>query len=217
MGACDLPVFVDIDDGYGDVKNAVHTMHVYERMGVAAMQIEDQKWPKRCGHMAGKTVVPVEEMEAKIRAMAAERMNPDTFIWARTDARGPLGLDEALRRAERYLRAGADALFIEAPRTIEELTRVGRAFDVTQACNPLDGGVTPILSPAEYNQLGFKVVIYGITLLMHITKTMQNALADMRSGAFAMRGKGAGFDEYLRAVGFDEWARIDEKFGSGKA
>ena len=123
LGATDLPVFVDIDDGYGDVKNAVHTMHTYERMGVAAMQIEDQKWPKRCGHMAGKTVVACEEMEAKIRAMAGERINPDTFIWARTDSRAPLGLDEALRRAERYLRAGADALFIEAPRTIEELER----------------------------------------------------------------------------------------------
>ncbi|MEO7403632.1 MAG: isocitrate lyase/PEP mutase family protein, partial [Burkholderiales bacterium] len=212
MGATELPVFVDIDDGYGDVKNAVHTMHTYERMGVAAMQIEDQKWPKRCGHMAGKTVVPCEEMEAKIRAMAGERINPDTFIWARTDSRAPLGLDEALRRAERYLRAGADALFIEAPRTIEELERVGRAFDVTQACNPLDGGVTPILPPEEYHRLGFKVVIYGISLLMHVTRTMKNVLADIKSREFAMRGTGAGFEEYLDVVGFKEWVRVDETY-----
>lgn len=214
MAACDLPVFVDIDDGYGDVKNAVHTMHTYERLGVAAMQIEDQKWPKRCGHMAGKQVVPAEEMEAKIRAMAAERMSPDTFLWARTDSRGPLGLDEALRRAERYLRAGADGLFVEAPRTLEELERVGRAFDVTQAANPLEGGVTPILPPQALHDLGFKVVIYGINLLLHATRTMQRVLDDIRTGTFAMQGKGASFKEYLDAVGFDAWAAIDERYGT---
>lgn len=216
VAACDLPVFVDIDDGYGDVKNAVHTMHTYERMGVAAMQIEDQKWPKRCGHMAGKVVVPAEQMEAKVRAMAAERMNPDTFLWARTDARGPLGLDEALRRAERYLRAGADGIFVEAPRTLEELERVGKAFDgATQAANPLEGGVTPILPPEELNRLGFKVVIYGINLVLHVTKTMQTVLEDIRTRRFAMQGRGASFRDYVSAVGFDDWASIDERFGEG--
>jgi len=215
MSASNLPVFVDIDDGYGDVKNAVHTVHRYERLGVAAMQIEDQKWPKRCGHMAGKTVVPMAEMAAKVRAITREKMHPDTFIWARTDARGPLGLDEALRRAECYLEAGADAIFIEAPRSIEELERVGRAFDVTQACNPLEGGVTPILRPEEYHALGFKVVIYGINLIMHVTRTMQVVLDDIRSGRFAMQGKGASFKDYVTAVGFDDWARIDESYGSG--
>lgn len=214
MGASSLPVFVDIDDGYGDVKNAVHTMHTYERLGVAAMQIEDQKWPKRCGHMAGKVVVPAEEMEAKVRAMAAERMNPDTFLWARTDSRAPLGLDEALRRAERYLRAGADGLFIEAPRTLEELARVGSAFDVPQAANPLEGGVTPILPPEELYKLGFKVVIYGINLVMHVTRTMENVLDDIKTRRFAMQGKGASFKEFVTAVGFDDWARIDDAFGT---
>jgi 2-methylisocitrate lyase-like PEP mutase family enzyme len=213
MAACDLPVFVDIDDGYGDVKNAVHTMHTYERMGVAAMQIEDQRWPKRCGHMAGKQVVAPEQMEAKIRAMVAERINPDTFLWARTDARGPLGLDEALRRAERYLRAGADGLFVEAPRSLEELERVGKAFDVVQAANPLEGGLTPILPPEELHRLGFKVVIYGINLVLHVTRTMQTFLDDLKTRRFALQGKGASFKEYVTAVGFDDWASIDERFG----
>jgi 2,3-dimethylmalate lyase len=215
VAACNLPVFVDIDDGYGDVKNAVHTVHRYERMGVAAVQIEDQKWPKRCGHMAGKTVVPLEEMEAKVRAITQEKLNPETFIWARTDARGPLGLDEALRRGERFLRAGADAIFIEAPRTIEELQRVGRAFDCVQACNPLEGGVTPILKPHEYYELGFKVVIYGINLVLHATKAVQRALGDMRSGQFAIQGQGATFKEFVTAVGFDEWAKVDDAYGVG--
>ena len=121
MAACDLPVFVDGDDGYGDVKNVVHTVQSYERMGVSAILIEDQQWPKRCGHMVGKKVVPTEIAEAKIRAACSERINPETWILARTDARAVYDLDEAMRRAERYVRAGADGIFIEAPRSIEEL------------------------------------------------------------------------------------------------
>jgi 2-methylisocitrate lyase-like PEP mutase family enzyme len=217
VSACDLPVLVDMDNGYGDVKNVVHSMHTYERMGVSAIFLEDQRWPKRCGHMAGKDVVAPEEMEAKIRAAKAERMNPDTFIWARTDARAVHGLDDALRRAERYVRAGADGIFVEAPRTVEELEIVGRSFDVPQSANPLEGGVTPVLKPEEFFQLGFKVLPYGINLLMHITKTMQLVLEDIRSGRFAMTGKGASFKEYVTAVGFDDWAAIDDRHGGGAA
>jgi len=132
MAACDLPVFVDGDDGYGDVKNVVHTVQSYERMGVSAILIEDQLWPKRCGHMVGKKVVPVELAEAKIRAACAERLDPETWILARTDARAVYDLDEALRRAERYARAGADGIFVEAPRSVAELEIVGKAFDVPQ-------------------------------------------------------------------------------------
>jgi len=213
VAASDLPVLVDADDGYGDVKNVVHTVHTYERMGVAALQIEDQRWPKRCGHMAGKTVVPAEVMEAKVRAATQERMHRETFIWARTDARGPHGLDEALRRAERYLRAGADGLFIEAPRTVGELETIGRAFDVPLLANPLAGGATPILRPEELYRLGFKVIAYGIDLLMQITKTMRLVLADIRSGRFALQGNGVSFTEYLSAVGYDDWERVESRYG----
>ena len=118
MSACDLPAFVDGDDGYGDVKNVVHTVQAYERMGVSAILIEDQQWPKRCGHMVGKKVVAAEVAEAKIRAACSERINPETWILARTDARAVYDIDEAMRRAERYVRAGADGIFIEAPRSI---------------------------------------------------------------------------------------------------
>ena len=118
MAACDLPVFVDGDDGYGDVKNVVHTVQSYERMGVSAILIEDQQWPKRCGHMDGKKVVPVELAEAKIRAACSERLSAETWILARTDARQVYDLDEAMRRSERYIRAGADGIFIEAPRSV---------------------------------------------------------------------------------------------------
>jgi 2-methylisocitrate lyase-like PEP mutase family enzyme len=208
LAACDLPVLVDADDGYGDVKNVVHTVHTYERMGVGALFLEDQRWPKRCGHLEGKAVVPVAEHEAKIRAAAQERTHPDTFLIARTDARAVTGLADAMRRAERYLRAGADCIFIEALRTVEELEQVGKAFDL-QVANPLAGGVSPILRPEEYFRLGFKILPYGIDLILRVTRAMQVALEDMRSGRFELMGTGAGLQEYLSVVGFEEWTRIE--------
>jgi 2-methylisocitrate lyase-like PEP mutase family enzyme len=208
LAASDLPVLVDADDGYGDVKNVVHTVHTYERMGVGALFLEDQRWPKRCGHLEGKAVVPVEQAEAKIRAAASERMNPDTFLIGRTDARAVTGLDDAMRRAERYLKAGADCIFIEALRTVEELERVGKAFPL-QVANPLAGGVSPILRPEEYYRLGFKILPYGIDLILRVTRAMQVALEDMRCGKFELMGTGASLQEYLEVVGFDEWTRIE--------
>ena len=213
LAATDLPVLVDGDDGYGDVKNVVQTMHTYEAMGVGALFLEDQRWPKRCGHLAGKAVVAVEEAEAKIRAAAQERMNPDTFIIGRTDARAVNGLDDAMCRAERFLAAGADCIFIEALHTVEELERVGKAFDL-QVANPLAGGISPILRPEEYFRLGFKILPYGIDLILRVTRTMQLALEDMRSGKFELMGTGATLQEYLSVVGFEEWTRIERRHGA---
>src|ERR1700738_4881851 len=211
MSACDLPVFVDGDDGYGDVKNVVHTVQSYERMGVSAILIEDQQWPKRCGHMVGKKVVPVELGEAKIRAACSERINPETWILARTDARAVYDLDEAMRRAERYVRAGADGIFIEAPRSIEELQRIGKAFDIPQICNPLMGGHTPILTMDELGELGFNCAVLGLDTVMHAAKAIEAVLLDMKSGKFAHRNDGMDFEEYKKVVGFDHWASLDRK------
>jgi 2-methylisocitrate lyase-like PEP mutase family enzyme len=210
--ATDLPTLVDADDGYGDVKNVVHTVRSYERMGVSAIMIEDQVWPKRCGHMAGKNVVAPEAMEAKVRAASGERINPETFIVARTDARSVHGLDDALRRAERYLKAGADGLFIEAPESLEELQIIGRSFDVPLLANPLEGGRSPILSPAEYRDLGFGMIGYGITLLLRAAKAMQDAIEDIRSDRFALWDSGLKFNEFKDVVRFPEWTRIEETY-----
>ena len=212
MPACDLPAFVDGDDGYGDVKNVVHTVRSYERMGVSAILIEDQQWPKRCGHMVGKKVVPAELAEAKIRAACTERVNPETWILARTDARAVYDLDEAMRRAERYIRAGADGIFIEAPRSVEELERIGRAFDVPQICNPLIGGHTPILSMADLGELGFNAAVLGLDTLMHAAKAIEAVLMDMKSGTFARRNEGMDFEEYKKVVGYDKWEGVDDRF-----
>jgi 2-methylisocitrate lyase-like PEP mutase family enzyme len=213
VAASALPAFVDGDDGYGDVKNIVHTVHEYERMGVSALLFEDQAWPKRCGHMAGKKVVPAELMEAKIRAATSERMNKETWILARTDARATHDLDEALSRAERYLAAGADGIFIEAPQSLDEIARIGRTFDVPQIANPLMGGKTPILSPTELAELGFSAAVYGLDTLMHAAKAVEAVLRDMKSGRFALRDQGMTFDDYRKLVDTARWDGIDDRYG----
>src|SRR5262249_34785835 len=200
----------DGDDGYGDVKNVVHTVQSYERMGVSAIMLEDQLWPKRCGHMVGKKVVSAELAEAKIRAACAERLNPETWILARTDARAIYDLDEAMRRAERFIRAGADGIFIEAPRSVAELEIIGKAFDVPQICNPFMGGHTPVLAMPELAALGFTCAMPGIDTLMHAAKAIETVLLGMRSGAFARRNDGMDFEDYKQLVGFDTSAGLDE-------
>lgn len=208
----DLPALVDADNGYGDVKNIVHLVHTYERMGAQALFFEDQVSPKRCGHIAGKAIIPATEMEAKIRAAAGERTNPDTFIIARTDAREVAGVDEALRRGERYLRAGADGLFIESPMSVDELALFGRSFDCPLLANMLEGGRTPILSPEELGKLGYSMVIYGISLMMRAVSAMQECLGEIASGQAPAPGRGVSFEAYKNLVGFPAWATVEDRY-----
>jgi 2,3-dimethylmalate lyase len=212
LAVTSLPALVDADNGYGDQKNVVHVVRSLERLGAQAIFFEDQVSPKRCGHIAGKALVEASEMESKIRAAVGERSHPDTFIIARTDAREVVGMDEALRRGERYLRAGADGLFIEAPVSVEEMEQIGRAFDAPLLANMLEGGRTPILKPAELDALGFRIVIYGISLLMRATRTMRETLEDIRCGELKLSGTGVSFDEYKDIVGMRDWSRIEDKY-----
>src|ERR671936_57391 len=176
MAATSLPVLVDCDDGYGDVKNVARTIAGYEAMGVSAIFMEDQRAPKRCGHMAGKDVIEADAMAAKLRAAAQARRSPDFFIIARTDARAVHGLDDALRRAELYLKSGADGVFIEAPETPEELARVGAEFrHVPQMANMLEDGRTPLIAPDELFRMGFAMVAYPTTLIFRVARTIEKA------------------------------------------
>jgi 2,3-dimethylmalate lyase len=213
MAATDLPVLIDADTGYGDVKNVTRTIQTYEAMGASAIFIEDQVSPKRCGHMEGKAVVPAEAMEQKIRAAAAARRNKDTFLIARTDARASEGLDGALRRGERYVKAGADGLFVEAPLTVKELEIVGKAFDVPQFCNMLTSGKTPILTNQELYDMGFEMVVHGITLVMGVAKAMKDMLADIKNdNVKAIADRAATFDEFKQITRFNEWVALEDKF-----
>jgi 2-methylisocitrate lyase-like PEP mutase family enzyme len=212
MAATSLPVLVDADDGYGDVKNVARTIRGYEAMGASAIFIEDQRAPKRCGHMAGKDVIDADVMATKLRAAADARQNADTFLIARTDARAVHGLDEALRRAELYLKSGADGIFVEAPLSIEELERIGRAFKgVPQLANMLEDGRTPLLPPRQLAALGFAMVAYPTTLIFRVARTIEKALADLKAGTLTLAGEGVGFDEFKAMTGFAQWAEVEQR------
>jgi len=213
MAATRLPVLVDGDDGYGDVKNVTRTIQVYEQLGASAILLEDQVAPKRCGHMAGKSVVPAELMARKLRAAAAARQH-GLFLIARTDARAVHGLDEALRRGELYLESGADGVFIEAPESPEELERVGSEFrHVPQLANMLEGGRTPLLAPAELFRMGFSMIAYPTTLIFRVARSIEKALADLRRGQLTLAGEGTDFDAFKDMMGFAPWAEVEDQFG----
>jgi len=211
VSAVDIPALIDGDHGYGDVKNVVRTMQTYEAMGAGAILLEDQVAPKRCGHTEGKQVVEPRIMEEKLRAAADSRQNKDFFLIARTDSRAVHGLDDALRRAERYLKAGADGIFIEAPQNLEELERVANAFDVPQMCNMLIGGKTPILSNRELHQMGFKMIVHGTTLIKRVARSLELLLADMHSDRMECNtDQFATLEQFMDLVGLKNWQQIEE-------
>lgn len=214
IAATALPVLVDADDGYGDVKNVTRTIRGYEAMGVAALFFEDQRAPKRCGHLAGKQVVPAEVMESKVRAAVSARSSPDFFLIARTDAIETHGVDEALRRAGRYLKAGADGIFIEGPRSVAEVERIGRSLKgAPLAINMFEGGGrTPWLAPAELHALGFSMVLFPTTLLFRVTRALERALADLRAGRPMPPEEGVDLETYEEIVGLSMWEAIEERF-----
>jgi 2-methylisocitrate lyase-like PEP mutase family enzyme len=214
LAACQLPVLVDADECYGDVKNVTHTVRSYGAMGVSALFIEDQVAPKRCGHLKGKHVVPPEIMEQKIKAAVAARHSADLFLVARTDAREPEGLDVALSRAERYLKAGADGIYVEAPKSEKELRKIGETFHgVPQMTNMFEGdNETPWLTPGELHGLGFSMILYPTTLLFRVVRVLERALEDLRAGKPTPQKEGVNLEEFEQIVGLPQWARIEDQF-----
>ncbi|MBI1262830.1 MAG: carboxyvinyl-carboxyphosphonate phosphorylmutase [Rhizobiales bacterium] len=178
-----LPLIADGDNGHGGPLNAARLTAAYEQAGAACIQIEDQVFPKRCGHMENKEVVSIEEASAKIRAAAGARATSAFKIMARTDARATHGFDEALTRAEAFLKAGADILFIEAPRTHEEIRRIGEVFSgVSLVANLVEDGKTPMLAPAELQAMGYKIALYPVSALLSVTACLQDVYAQLLSG-----------------------------------
>lgn len=204
--AVDLPLIVDADTGYGNTANVRRTVRLYEQAGVSAMHLEDQEFPKRCGHLPNKKVVSIEEHEQRIRAACDSRTGPELLIIARTDARAPLGFDAAIERANRYREAGADVIFVEAPQSREEIERIAQEIDAPLLINMISNSVTPMLTRSELEDLGYRIAIYPIVLLSPAVDAMDNALAalhtdgDDRSVAH-LRGPRELFD----IVGLDAW------------
>ena len=174
------PVICDADTGFGGLLNVERTVRGYEAAGAAAIQIEDQVFPKRCGHTPGRRVVPAEDMVRKIKVAVASRASPDFLIVARTDARTNHGLDEALRRGEAYAKAGADILFIESPESEEEMAQIGRHFDVPLLANMADGGRTPILPRERLEALGYRIAIFPATGFLATAKALERVYGVLR-------------------------------------
>lgn len=180
VDAVSVPVFCDADTGYGNALNVRRTVQQYERAGVAGIHLEDQTFPKRCGHFAGKDVIPTGEMTGKIEAAVEAREDDDFVLIARTDARAVEGFDAAVERSQAYLDAGADVLFFEAPTSEEELRRVGETFaDVPLLANMAEGGETPLFSADEFEAFGFDLVIYPTTGFKAMAKTLQEVYAEI--------------------------------------
>jgi 2,3-dimethylmalate lyase len=213
--AVDVPLLADADTGYGNALNVVRTVAEYERAGVAGIHLEDQVSPKRCGHVAGKEVVPAADMVAKVRAAVAARTDPDLVIVARTDALETHGVEEAVERARRYADAGADALFVEAPRTEAEVERVAGALDGhVLVYNWLEGARSPELSLARLRELGFRLVLFPVATLLAATTALRSLLGELRrDGTPATRVEGAvGFAEFVRDIGLPEITALEQRF-----
>ena len=206
-----VPLIADGDNGHGGPLNVARLTRAYEQAGAACIQLEDQVLPKRCGHMAGKEVVPLAEAAAKVRAAVDARSSRSFKIIARTDARAPHGLDEALRRCEAFLAAGADILFLEAPRDEAELARVARTFQGTPLlANMVADGKTTVQSPEVLQQMGYKIALYSIDALLAAVKTLEAAYARVLAGGVDDPTARVGFNEYNNIIGLpDHLARAE--------
>lgn len=211
----DLPVIMDADTGFGNALNARRTMQSYERAGASALQVEDQTYPKRCGHLSDKSLIPKEEMSGKIAAMADARRH-DTLIIARTDAIAVEGFDAAIDRAGSYIEAGADVLFIEAPRDSNELARIADTFKgrVPLLANMVEGGATPISSATVLQDLGFDIVIFPGGIVRALAKTAQDYYASLKENgsnkAFSERMHD--FDGLNAAIGTPDMLALGKRF-----
>jgi 2-methylisocitrate lyase-like PEP mutase family enzyme len=207
--ACSVPLIVDADTGFGNVVNTWRTVRVLERAGADAIQLEDQSFPKRCGHFAGKSVISPEEMADKIRAAREARTDPDLLIIARTDARAEHGLGEACRRALAYHEAGADMLFVEAPESIEEVETIARELPGPLVHNVVEGGVTPPIPLARLDELGYSVALFANISLLAGIRATREILLYLRRGLAGPRPPIATWAErqdLVRKPWFDELA-----------
>jgi 2,3-dimethylmalate lyase len=215
--AVEVPVIADADDGYGNPLNVVRTVREYETAGVAALHIEDQVAPKRCGHMEGKQVIPASEMVEKIHAAVEARQSDDLVIIARTDARAVEGLDGALERGRLYREAGADVLFIEAPESEEEIVTIADAFpDTPLLFNWLEGGKTPPLSRDRLRELGFRLIICPLSALLSATEAVRDALARIRDEGTpaAVLDTLMPFEEFTTLVGMPDIRQLEARFAA---
>lgn len=213
-GSTTTPLIADGDTGYGGLLNVDHTVRGYEAAGAAAIQLEDQEFPKKCGHTPGRRVIPLADAVRKIRVARDARSSSDFLIVARTDARTALGLDEALRRGEAYLKAGADILFIEAPESESEMRRIGAAFDAPLLANLVEGGRTPILSRDDLQAIGYKIAIFPVAGLLAASAGLDAVYRTLRTTGSTREFTGDlySFERFVTLMGFERIWAFEKRF-----
>lgn len=212
--AVDIPLIVDADTGYGGVLNVRRTVRELERAGAAAIQLEDQIFPKRCGHFDGTTVIPLEEMAQKVRAAADARTDPDLLLIMRTDARAGEGFERAIERANAYVEAGADLIFIEAPQTLEELRELPSRVSAPLVVNMVEGGKTPLLGGRELEALGFRIALFANTALRAAVKAVWDSVHALRNdqGSARILDDLIPWDSRQELVGLPEMEALERKY-----
>jgi methylisocitrate lyase len=212
--AVNVPVIVDADTGYGNALSVWKLVKELEAAGASGMFLEDQRWPKRCGHMQGKEVVRKEEYAEKLQAALDARKNKDFIIVARTDARAVEGLDKAIERGLYYKDIGADVIFVEAPKTIEEMKKIGKSIKAPLVANMIEGGTTPISSASALNKMGFKIVLYPLSVLFANTFASLQILKELkRSGTTTKLNKNlVSFDQFNNIVELSKFRKLEERY-----
>ena len=212
--AVDIPVIADGDTGFGNVINVIRTVKEYEAAGVAAIQLEDQVAPKKCGHMTGRQVVALEEMVGKIKAAVSARQDPDFVIIARTDARTNLGIEEALRRGKAFAEAGADVLFIESPESLDEMKLITSSFNVPVLANMVEGGRTPLMTAKELQELGYGLVIFPTSSTYITAQAVTRCMQELKANGTtkALLSEMIPFQQFNELVGLPAVREIENKF-----
>ena len=214
--AVSIPLIVDVDTGYGNPLTVWRLIRDLENAGVAGVFLEDQVWPKRCGHMSGKQVVSVDDYVPKLKAAIEARRNKDFVIVARTDAIEPLGLDEAIRRGREYRKVGADAVFIEAPRTVEELKKIAKSVNAPLVANMMEGGKTPLLSAQELRKIGFRLVVFPLSALFATTHAIREVLQTLKTKGItkSSMNRMVTFEEFNKLVDLPKYKQLEHKYKS---
>ena len=212
--AVSVPVIVDADTGYGNALSVWKLVHELESAGASGIFLEDQRWPKRCGHMQGKEVVPIDEYAEKLQAALDARSNKNFIIVARTDARATEGLDKAIERGLYYKKVGADVIFVEAPKTIQEMKKIGSAIDAPLVANMIEGGATPISSETKLHEMGFKIILYPLSVLFSNTYATLQILRELkRSGTTRkLNKKLVNFDQFNDLVELKKYRKLEKQY-----
>ena len=216
--AISVPLIVDSDTGYGNALSVWKLVKELEAAGAAGIFLEDQKWPKRCGHMQGKEVIPQEEYTEKLGAAIDARENKDFIIVARTDSRATEGLDKAIERGLENKKTGADAVFIEAPRTLDEMKKIGKEIKAPLVANMIEGGATPMNSAKTLNKIGFNIILYTLSVLFANTFATMNILQELKNtGTTAKyKQKVVDFDQFNSLVELDKFKKMETKYKFSK-